>query len=39
VTRVIPWFVGVALVAVLLALGWWGWHRVGLGVLQLGMTC
>jgi len=28
-----------ALVLVLLALAWWGWQRVGLAALQLGMSC
>lgn len=38
-TRIAPWLAGVAIVATLLALAWWGWRSVGLGALQLGMTC
>ncbi|CAD5107714.1 hypothetical protein PSEWESI4_01989 [Pseudomonas carbonaria] len=25
--------------AILLALGWWGWQRGGLALLQLGLGC
>ncbi len=29
-----------AVIAVLLALAWWGWHQGGLALMQLGMgTC
>lgn len=38
-TSPLAWFVGVALVVSLLMLAWWGWQSVGLGALQLGMTC
>lgn len=38
-TRIFCWFAGTALLAMLLVLAWWGWHRVGLGALQLGMVC
>jgi len=39
VTKPLAWLAGVATVATLLMLAWWGWQRVGLGALQLGMTC
>jgi len=26
-----------AVIALLLALAWWGWHRGGLALMQLGM--
>jgi len=39
-SRLVPWLGGVALAVSLLALAWWGWQRVGLAALQLGMgTC
>ncbi|WP_261793007.1 hypothetical protein [Pseudomonas chlororaphis] len=28
---------GLAVVAALLALAWWGWHQGGLALMQLGM--
>lgn len=31
------WLGGAALLAVLLALAWWGWQNGGLALLQLGM--
>jgi len=37
VSRLWSWLGGVGL-ALLLALVWWGWQRVGLGALQLGMS-
>ncbi|MEB0091528.1 hypothetical protein RHM65_12765 [Pseudomonas sp. CCI4.2] len=33
-----PWIGGMSLGVLLLALVWWGWQRVGLGALQLGMS-
>ncbi|MGV8917439.1 MAG: hypothetical protein ACOH2R_06545 [Pseudomonas sp.] len=37
-TRVWSWTAGVSLGVTLLALAWWGWQRVGLSALQLGMS-
>jgi len=34
--RVWPWCVGLS-VGALLLLVWWGWHRGGLALMQLGM--
>jgi hypothetical protein len=31
-------FGGVAATVLLLALAWWGWHRGGLALMQLGMS-
>ncbi len=35
--RVWAWLAGTAVLALLLALAWWGWQHGGLGLLQLGM--
>jgi len=37
VIRLLPWLVGAAIGAALLAAAWWGWQHVGLGALQLGI--
>ncbi|MGG7673918.1 hypothetical protein [Pseudomonas viridiflava] len=37
-TRLWPRLVISALGAALLALVWWGWHRGGLALMQLGMS-
>jgi hypothetical protein len=34
-----PWLGAALMVLMLLALAWWGWQRMGLGALQLGMSC
>ncbi|WP_269451202.1 MULTISPECIES: hypothetical protein [unclassified Pseudomonas] len=35
--RLGPWLLAVAAGTALLALSWWGWQRMGLAALQLGM--
>jgi len=39
VSRLVPWLGGALAIAALLLWAWWGWQRVGLGALQLGMSC
>ena len=32
------WALGALLIGLLLAVGWWGWQRGGLALMQLGMS-
>ncbi|WP_256674577.1 hypothetical protein [Pseudomonas sp. LD120] len=33
---VLAWVAGLSLLSLLLMLAWWGWHRGGLALMQLG---
>ncbi|MBP2263820.1 MULTISPECIES: hypothetical protein [Pseudomonas] len=37
-SRYLPRIVLAAVAVLLLALAWWGWHKGGLALMQLGMS-